>query len=245
MEYAIQANGLTKRYGAKTAVNDLNLSVQAGELFALLGVNGAGKTTTIKMLSGLTMPTAGDAMLLGDSITTDPQRAKAHNGVSPQETAIARNLSVGENLTLMARIYGQSEKTAREKAEATAQQLGLGEVYKQKAKTLSGGMQRRLSIGMALICEPKILFLDEPTLGLDVIARRELWSVVQKLHGQVTIILTTHYLEEVEALSDRVGIMSKGKLVAVGTVAELLHQTGAKNFEDAFIALATEAEAMV
>ena len=245
MEYAIQANGLTKRYGTKTAVNDLNLSVQAGELFALLGVNGAGKTTTIKMLSGLTTPTAGDAMLLGDSITTDPQRAKAHNGISPQETAIARNLSVGENLTLMARIYGQSEKTAREKAETTAQQLGLGEVYKQKAKTLSGGMQRRLSIGMALICEPKILFLDEPTLGLDVIARRELWSVVQKLHGQVTIILTTHYLEEVEALSDRVGIMSKGKLVAVGTVAELVQQTGAKNFEDAFIALATEAEAMV
>ena len=245
MEYAIQANGLTKRYGAKTAVNDLNLSVRAGELFALLGVNGAGKTTTIKMLSGLTTPTAGDAMLLGDSITTDPHRAKAHNGVSPQETAIARNLSVGENLTLMARIYGQSEKTACEKAEATAQQLGLGEVYKQKAKTLSGGMQRRLSIGMALICEPKILFLDEPTLGLDVIARRELWSVVQKLHGQVTIILTTHYLEEVEALSDRVGIMTKGKLVAVGTVAELLQQTGARNFEDAFIALATEAEAMV
>ena len=245
MEYAIQANGLTKRYGTKTAVNDLNLSVRAGELFALLGVNGAGKTTTIKMLSGLTTPTAGDAMLLGDSITTDPQRAKAHNGVSPQETAIARNLSVGENLTLMARIYGQSEKTAREKAEATAQQLGLSEAYKQKAKTLSGGMQRRLSIGMALICEPKILFLDEPTLGLDVIARRELWSVVQKLHGQVTIILTTHYLEEVEALSDRVGIMTKGKLVAVGTVAELLQQTGARNFEDAFIALATEAEAMV
>ncbi len=245
MEYAIQANGLTKRYGTKTAVDNLNLSVRAGELFALLGVNGAGKTTTIKMLSGLTTPTAGDAMLLGDSITTDPQRAKAHNGVSPQETAIARNLSVGENLTLMARIYGQSERSAREKAEAMAQQLGLGEVYKQKAKTLSGGMQRRLSIGMALISEPKILFLDEPTLGLDVIARRELWSVVQKLHGQVTIILTTHYLEEVEALSDRVGIMSKGKLVAVGTVAELVQQTGTKNFEDAFIALATEAEANV
>ena len=245
MEYAIQANGLTKRYGTKTAVDNLNLRVQAGELFALLGVNGAGKTTTIKMLSGLTTPTVGDALLLGDSITTDPQRAKAHNGVSPQETAIARNLSVGENLTLMARIYGQSERSASEKAEATAQQLGLGEVYKQKAKTLSGGMQRRLSIGMALISEPKILFLDEPTLGLDVIARRELWSVVQKLHGKVTIILTTHYLEEVEALSDRVGIMTRGKLVAVGTVTELVQQTGAKNFEDAFIALATEGEAMI
>ncbi|MPM84180.1 Daunorubicin/doxorubicin resistance ATP-binding protein DrrA [bioreactor metagenome] len=183
-------------------------------------------------------------MLLGDSITADPQRAKAHNGVSPQETAIARNLSVGENLMLMARIYGLDGKSAREKAEEIARRLGLSEVYKQLAKTLSGGMQRRLSIGMALISEPKILFLDEPTLGLDVIARRELWSVLQKLHGQVTIILTTHYLEEVEALSDRVGILSKGKLAAVGTVAELLQQTGAKNFEDAFIALATEAEAV-
>lgn len=244
MEVAIQAKGLTKQYGTKIAVKNLNLDVQAGELFALLGVNGAGKTTTIKMLSGLATPTEGDALLLGDSITTDPQRAKAHNGVSPQETAIARNLSVGENLTLMARIYGLSEQAAREKAETIAHQLGLGEVYKQKAKTLSGGMQRRLSIGMALISEPTILFLDEPTLGLDVIARRELWSVVQKLHGKVTIILTTHYLEEVEALSDRVGIMTRGSLVAVGTVAELTQKTGAKNFEDAFIALATEAEAI-
>ncbi|MEA4870106.1 MAG: ABC transporter ATP-binding protein [Christensenella sp.] len=244
MEYAIQAKGLTKQYGTKTAVDHVDLSVRTGELFALLGINGAGKTTTIKMLSGLTTPTEGEALLLGDSITADPQRAKAHNGVSPQETAIARNLSVGENLMLMARIYGLDGKSAREKAEEIARRLGLSEVYKQLAKTLSGGMQRRLSIGMALISEPKILFLDEPTLGLDVIARRELWSVLQKLHGQVTIILTTHYLEEVEALSDRVGILSKGKLAAVGTVAELLQQTGAKNFEDAFIALATEAEAV-
>ena len=239
MEYAIQANGLTKRYGAKTAVDNLHLNVREGELFALLGVNGAGKTTTIKMLSGLTQPTQGDALLLGDSIVTSTQHAKAHNGVSPQETAVARNLSVQENLVLMARLYGAEAIAARQKAEKTMQQLGLEEVAKSKAKTLSGGMQRRLSIGMALISEPKILFLDEPTLGLDVIARRELWSVVQKLHGQVTIILTTHYLEEVEALSDRVGVMANGRLTAVGTVQELVGQTGAKNFEDAFIALAT------
>ncbi|HWQ97003.1 MAG TPA: ABC transporter A family member [Clostridia bacterium] len=240
MEYSIQAKELTKVYGAKRAVDALSLDIKDGELFALLGVNGAGKTTTIKMLAGLTQPTGGDAILLGDSMTLDSVHAKAHNGISPQETAVARNLSVLENLALMSRVYGASAKTAAQKAQETAEQLGLTEVAKAKAKTLSGGMQRRLSIGMALISSPKILFLDEPTLGLDVIARRELWSVVKKLKGRVTILLTTHYLEEVEALSDRVGVMAKGKLTAVGTVAELIAQTGAKNFEDAFIALATE-----
>ena len=244
MEYSIQATGLTKEYGAKRAVDDLSLEIKNGELFALLGVNGAGKTTTIKLLSGLTQPTQGDALLLGDSIVTDAIHAKAHNGVSPQETAVARNLSVLENLALMARIYGANAADAAQKAKEIAEQLGLTEVAKAKAKTLSGGMQRRLSIGMALISEPKILFLDEPTLGLDVIARRELWTVVRRLKGQVTILLTTHYLEEVEALSDRAGIMAKGRLVAIGTVPELIAQAGAKNFEDAFIALATETEAI-
>ena len=242
MEYSIQAKGLTKLYGATRAVDGLTLEIAEGELFALLGINGAGKTTTIKMLSGLTQPTLGEALLLGDSMTKNPARAKAHNGISPQETAVARNLSVLENLAFMARVYGADAKTAAEKARETAEQLGLSEVGKAKAKTLSGGMQRRLSIGMALISNPKILFLDEPTLGLDVIARRELWAVVRRLKGRVTILLTTHYLEEVEALSDRVGIMANGKLTAIGTVQELMRETGAKSFEDAFIALATETE---
>lgn len=244
MKNAIEAQKLTKRFGNVTAVSDLDLTVNEGELFALLGVNGAGKTTTIKMLSGLSLPTSGDALLLGDSIVKQPQRVKANNGVSPQETAVARNLSVLENLELMARIYGANKAEARTKALGMIENLSLDSVSSSKAKTLSGGMQRRLSIGMALISEPKILFLDEPTLGLDVLARRELWSVVKKLKGSVTILLTTHYLEEVEALSDRVGIMNKGVLVAIGTVDELMNRTGAKTFEDAFVALATRKEAI-
>lgn len=244
MGYAIEAVGLTKKYGGKTAVRDLNLTVEEGELFALLGVNGAGKTTTIKMLSGLSAPTSGDALLLGDSITKDLQRVKAHNGVSPQETAVARNLSVKENLVLMARIYGFGREEARRMAAGMIERLSLGEVAGDRAKTLSGGMQRRLSIAMALISKPKILFLDEPTLGLDVLARRELWALVRSLKKNTTILLTTHYLEEVEALSDRVGILNKGTLVAVGTVDELTEKAGAKTFEDAFVALATEKEAI-
>ena len=242
MANAIEAIQLTKQYGAKTAVNALNITVPEGEFFALLGVNGAGKTTTIKMLAGLTLPTSGDALLLGDSILKDPLSAKMHNGISPQETAVAPNLSVAENLAFMARVYGAGVAEASEKAQRMMETLGLTDIAKAKAKTLSGGMQRRLSIGMALISEPKILFLDEPTLGLDVIARRELWAVLRKLKGSVTIILTTHYLEEVEALSDRVGVMAKGNLVAVGTVEELVRQTGVKSFEDGFIALATGTE---
>lgn len=243
-QIAIEAKDLSKQFGAKTAVDALNLTIQKGELFALLGINGAGKTTTIKMLTGLLQPSGGDAFLLGDSIRTEPQRAKAHNGISPQETAVARNLSVAENLALMARVYGASAADARRKAASMIERLALHESAQAKAKTLSGGTQRRLSIGMALISEPKILFLDEPTLGLDVIARRELWAVLKKLKGGITILLTTHYLEEVEALSDRVGVMAKGRLVAEGTVQELIQQTGAQSFEDAFVALATETEAI-
>lgn len=235
---AIQTVNLTKKFKDKTAVNSLNLSIEQGELFALLGVNGAGKTTTIKMLSCLTTPTDGDAILLGNSILTQAQSVKEKINVSPQETAVAPNLTVRENLDLVAKIYGCDKKSAARKTDEMLAAFSLQEVAKNKAKTLSGGMQRRLSIAMALISEPSILFLDEPTLGLDVLARRELWKEIEKLKGNITIILTTHYLEEAQALSDRIAIMSKGELKAVGTAKELMAKTGTDNLEDAFVAFA-------
>lgn len=237
---AIETIELTKKYGAAAAVDRLNLSVEEGELFSLLGVNGAGKTTAIKMLSCLTKPTGGDAILLGDSILSNPLAVKGKINVSPQETSVAPNLTAKENLELIARIYGFDKKEAKERAEKTILQLSLPEVAEHKAKTLSGGWQRRLSIAMALITEPKILFLDEPTLGLDVLARRGLWGLIRSLKGKVTVILTTHYLEEAEALSDRIAVMGKGRLRAVGTALELREQTGTESLEDAFLSLCGE-----
>jgi ABC-2 type transport system ATP-binding protein len=234
---AIVVTNLIKKYGDFIAVDDLNLTIQQGELFSLLGLNGAGKTTTIKMLSCLSKPTSGDALLLGDSIKEKAQRIKKKTNLSPQETAVAPNLTVKENLELIAGLYGQDNKNSQKSAIEMANRFGLDGVISKKAKILSGGMQRRLSIAMALISSPEILFLDEPTLGLDVLARRELWTAIKALKGKVTIVLTTHYLEEAEALSDRVGIMAKGKLVAVGTVADLTEQTQTTKLEDAFVAL--------
>lgn len=234
---AIIITNLTKKYGALTAVDNLNLTIEKGELFSLLGMNGAGKTTTIKMLSCLTQPTDGDAVLLGDSIRENANAVKQKANISPQETAVAPNLTVLENLEFIAGIYGQNAETSRKSAKEMSLRFGLDDVLGKKARTLSGGMQRRLSIAMALISSPQILFLDEPTLGLDVLARRELWASIRQLKKQVTIILTSHYLEEVDALSDRIGVMTKGKLVAVGTSAELIAQTGTTNLEDAFVVL--------
>ncbi len=242
---AIQTSELTKKYGDKTVVDALNLSVGQGELFALLGVNGAGKSTTIKMLSCLTKPTSGDAVLLGSSVVSNPMKVKELISISPQETAIAPNLTTRENLELIAGIYGSDKQQSRQKAEDIISSFGLSEIAKSKAKTLSGGWQRRLSIAMALISEPKILFLDEPTLGLDVLARRALWSIITGLKGKVTIILTTHYLEEAEALSDRIGVMANGKLKAVGTAKELIAKANTANFEDAFITIAQEGGMLV
>ncbi len=238
---AIETRGLTKRYGALTAVNGLELSVREGELFALLGVNGAGKTTTIKMLSCLTRPSEGDALLLGKSVSREPEEVKKLLAVSPQETAVAPKLSVAENLELMAGISGADRAETKRRIDALCAQFGLAEVLKRPAGKLSGGWQRRLSIAMALILEPKILFLDEPTLGLDVLARSALWDVIRSLKERMTIILTTHYMEEAEALSDRIGVMGAGRLLRVGTAEELKAAIGADTLENAFIALAKEA----
>jgi len=235
---AITTTNLTKKFGELTAVHNLNLNIEEGELFSLLGVNGAGKTTTIKMLSCLLKPTGGDAVLLGDSIRERPYAVKQKISVSPQETAEAANLSVQENLEFFAGIYGQDKKTAAKNTADMAAQFGLDSSLHKKAKTLSGGMQRRLCIAMALISQPQILFLDEPTVGLDVLARRELWSSIKALKGKVTMILTTHYLEEVEELSDRVGVMAGGRLAAAGTVEDVKKQTNTAKLEDAFVKLA-------
>ena len=232
---AIRIENLSKTYKDVEAVKDLSLTVARGELFSLLGVNGAGKTTTIKMLSCLTRPTGGDAFLHGKSITGDPAAVKALIGVSPQETAVAPGLSVRENLELMCGVHGFSrEKRAAKIAELT-QLLGLQSVLGRKAGKLSGGWQRRLSIAMAMISEPEILFLDEPTLGLDVLARSDLWELIRSLKGKVTIVLTTHYMEEAEALSDRVAIMKEGKLLICDTVERIKEAADTDNFEQAFI----------
>lgn len=239
---AVKTIELKKQYSDVTAVDGLNLTVDRGSLFSLLGINGAGKTTTIKMLSCLAKPTGGDAFLLGKSILTNTAQVKGLIGVSPQETAVAPNLSVKENLALMCGVHGFSREKSRRKIADISSQLGLEEVLGRRAGKLSGGWQRRVSIAMALISEPEILFLDEPTLGLDVIARSELWDLIRTLKGKTTILLTTHYMEEAEQLSDRIGIMKNGKLLALGTAEELKKRTGADRFEDAFVTIIKEAE---
>ena len=237
---AIKTTELVKRYKSITAVDKLDLEIRQGELFSLLGVNGAGKTTTIKMLSCLTMPTDGDALVGGHSITKESEQVKRLIGVSPQETAVAPNLSVEENLELICGIHGFSKEKTQAKITELSERFGLDTVVQRKAGKLSGGWQRRVSIAMALISEPKILFLDEPTLGLDVLARHELWETIRFLKGKITIILTTHYMEEAEALSDRIGIMKSGKLLAVGTVDELNERAGTNDFETAFVSIVKE-----
>lgn len=239
---AIKTIDLTKRYKNLTAVDSLNLEIEQGELFALLGVNGAGKTTTIKMLSCLTKPDSGDAFLEGKSIVSESNDVKSVIAVSPQETAVAPNLTVRENLVLMAGVHGFAKTDAKRRVSETIEQFELGEITDKKAGKLSGGWQRRLSIAMALICEPEILFLDEPTLGLDVLARSELWDIIRGLKGKITIILTTHYMEEAEALSDRIGIMKNGKLLLVGTVGEIMETAGEDKFEAAFVRIVKEAK---
>ena len=237
---AIKTTGLTKRYKNLTAVDTLNLEIQKGELFALLGTNGAGKTTVIKILSCLTKPTEGKASVGEFDIESQQKKAKEIIGISPQETAIAPNLSVKENLKFICGIHKFSKEKTASKVQELSEKLALGEVLNRKVGKLSGGWQRRVSIAMALISEPQILFLDEPTLGLDVIARRELWETIRTLKGDLTVVLTTHYMEEAETLSDRIGIMKSGKLLALGTAEELKKLAGATDFETAFVNIVKE-----
>lgn len=234
---AINTMGLVKRYKKLTAVDKLDLEIRQGELFSLLGVNGAGKTTVIKMLSCLTKPTDGEAVVGGYSITREGEQVKRLIGVSPQETAVAPNLSVKENLELICGIHGFSKEKTQAKIKELGRLFELDAVLGRKAGKLSGGWQRRVSIAMALISEPRILFLDEPTLGLDVIARQDLWEVIRSLKGKITIILTTHYMEEAQALSDRIAIMKNGSLLAVGTPVELMRKAGTDDFETAFVTI--------
>lgn len=236
----IKTTNLSKKFKNKLVVDSLNLEINSGELFSLLGVNGAGKTTTIKILSTLILPTSGKIMIDGKDSLDDKMKIKEIINISPQETSVALNLTVMENLKFMAGVY--QIKNSKQKLDEIIKLFNLEEVLNQKTKTLSGGWQRKVSIALALINDPKILFLDEPTLGLDVIARRELWQVINALKGKITIILTTHYMEEAESLSDRVGIMVKGQLIEIGTPKELIKKSGAKTFEDAFVSFATGGE---
>ena len=232
---AIEIKGLKKSFKGVYAVNGIDIEVEEGQLFALLGENGAGKTTTVKMLCGLTKKTEGEIKIFGLDAETEREKINAILNLSPQETAVANNLSVKENLEFISSLYGAGKEEAKNKAQTIIEELGLTEVKDRKAKKLSGGMQRRLSIAMAIITEPKLLFLDEPTLGLDVRARRELWSLIRALKGKTTVVLTTHYMEEAESLADYVAVMEKGLIKERGTVKELLDKTGTAKLEDAFM----------
>lgn len=237
---AIEIRGLTRRFKARTAVDHLELTVGQGECFALLGANGAGKTTTVRMLCGLTAPTEGDALVMGHSIRSEVGEVKRVLSVSPQETAVAPRLTVRENLVLMARLHDMDAGAAARRAEQLMAELSLADRAKDRAGKLSGGLQRRLSIAMALVSDPQVLFLDEPTLGLDVRARRELWQLVSALKQRMTVVLTTHYLEEAEAMADRIGVMNAGHLVALGTVEQIKQVAGKDTLEDAFLTLTEE-----
>ena len=234
---AIELTNIVKKYKDKTVVNNINLNIKEGELFSLLGTNGAGKTTTIKMISTLIKQNSGTIKVLGYDTIKDYKIIRNKINVSPQETAVAMNLTVYENLDFMANVYQIENK--KDKIDNLIKIFKLEEVLKQKAKTLSGGYMRKLSIAISLINDPKILFLDEPTLGLDVLSRKELWNTINTLKGKITIILTTHYMEEAESLSDRVAIMNKGNIIEIGTPKEIISKTKTKNMEDAFVCLIT------
>lgn len=219
--YAVETSGLKKTYGEITAVDSLDLKIKRGELFALLGPNGAGKTTTISMLSCLLKPTSGSAKVMGFDVNKEPYAVKGVLGTSPQETSISERLSIIENLAFIGKLNGLSADEAEKRAEELTKVMGLEERKNSQARKLSGGMRRRLSIMMSLIHNPSVIFLDEPTLGLDPQARRAMWDFISKLKGEKTILLTTHYMEEADFLADNIGIMDEGRIVALGTSHEL------------------------
>ena len=234
---AVETKSLTKSFGPKNAVNGLNLRIGEGEFYALLGVNGAGKTTTLRMLTALTSPTSGEARILGHDCLTERKTVRSLIGISPQETAAAENLTVEENLAFMADVWSLTGERRASVLDGLRESFSLDGVWRSRVKTLSGGWKRRLSVAMALVGEPKVLFLDEPTLGMDVLARRELWRVLENLRGRLTVVMTTHYMEEAEALSDRIGIMAAGRLAAEGTLPELEELTGQSGLENVFVTL--------
>ena len=232
---AAELISLRKEYKNITAVKDVSFTIKDGEVFALLGMNGAGKTTILKMLSCLTKPTNGDALVYGKSIVKEPEKVKELIGISPQENSFAKKLTVEENLRFMCGIYGMDKEKTNKNVESIIEQFSLSDVRGQMAGKLSGGWQKRLSIAMAIITEPKLLFLDEPTLGLDVMARRDLWKIIESLKGKMSIIITTHYLEESEHLADRIAVVKEGNLKAIGTLSELQQLTGEEKLEEIFL----------
>lgn len=237
---AIKVSNLTKQFKNVLAVNNISFNVKEGEIFGVLGLNGAGKTTTIKMMSGLTRPTSSNIKVFDYDIYKDINKIKSIIGVSPQESAIANNLTVKENIELMASLYFKDKVKIKDNTERVINNLGLESYINRRAKTLSGGYKRRLSIAMALVTNPRILFLDEPTLGLDVINRHELWNVINNLKGKVTIILTSHYMEEISALVDDIAIMKNGKILMINNLETILKSNNTNSLEEAFIKIVGE-----
>jgi len=223
----LEVRNLVKKFGDFTAVNGISFDIQEGEIFSLLGPNGAGKTTTISMLSTLFIPTGGDALICGHSITHEPMQVKRAIGVVPQEIALYEDLSALENLRFWGQMYGLSGKSLNVRIDEVLEQIGLKDKARQRIKTYSGGMKRRVNIGVGLLHRPRLLFMDEPTVGIDPQSRRAILDSVKELNRQgMTVLYTTHYMEEAEELSHRVGIIDHGELIALGTQPELTRQVG-------------------
>lgn len=227
MSSLLEVNHLVKKYGDFTAVNDISFEISAGEIFSLLGPNGAGKTTTISILSTLFAPSSGDASIGGFSVTHDPMAVRRLIGVVPQELALYEELSARENLSFWGQMYGLSGKALHTRVDEVLEQIGLSDKAKLRIKTYSGGMKRRVNIGVGLLHRPSLLFMDEPTVGIDPQSRRAILDSVKELNRQgMTVLYTTHYMEEAQELSNRVGIIDHGKLIAIGTQAELTRKVG-------------------